>query len=158
MEQKNDTVLEDAFSAVYKKFKFRYYQNVFAQAPDRELSLTTIESFCAEIIGALDEPTINEFASFVNISSPNATYRVNSLIQKGYIEKVQSETDKREYHLRMTDKYYKYYNIGQEYVNEVLKRVQSECSKEDIEVFNRILVKMRDELMPEVDLEHTSKA
>ena len=37
---------------------------------------------------ALEEPTINEFASFVNISSPNAAYKVNSLIQKGYVEKI----------------------------------------------------------------------
>lgn len=156
MNQNSSDTLEESFLDVYRKFKIRYYQNVFAQAPDRELSLTTIESFCAEIIGALDEPTINEFASFVNISSPNATYRVNSLIQKGYIEKVQSETDKREYHLKMTDKYYKYYNISQEYVNEVLKRVRKECSDEEIKVFNRVLDKMKTDLMPEVDLERTA--
>lgn len=147
-------MLEESFSEVYKKFKIRYYQNVFAQAPDRELSLTTIEAFCAEIIGALDNPTINEFASFINVSAPNATYRVNSLIQKGYIEKVQSETDKREYHLRVTDKYYKYYNISKSYVDTVLERVKTTCSKEDVEAFDRVLSKMNEELMPEVDFKH----
>lgn len=147
-------MLEESFSEVYRKFKIRYYQNVFAQAPDRELSLTTIEAFCVEIIGALDNPTINEFASFINISSPNATYRVNSLIQKGYLEKVQSETDKREYHLRVTDKYYKYYNLSQNYVNTVLERVKKQCSKEDVEAFERVLYTMKEELMPEVDFKH----
>lgn len=147
-------MLEESFSEVYRKFKIRYYQNVFAQAPDRELSLTTIEAFCIEIIGALDNPTINEFASFINISSPNATYRVNSLIQKGYLEKVQSETDKREYHLRVTDKYYKYYNLSQNYVNTVLERVKKQCSKEDVEAFERVLYTMKEELMPEVDFKH----
>ncbi len=147
-------MIEESFSEVYKKFKIRYYQNVFAQAPDRELSLTTMEAFCAEIIGALDNPTINEFASFINISSPNATYRVNSLIQKGYIEKVQSETDKREYHLRVTDKYYKYYNISQSYVDTVLERVKKRCSREDIEAFDRVLCTMKEELMPEVEFKH----
>lgn len=147
-------MLEESFSEVYRKFKIRYYQNVFAQAPDRELSLTTIEAFCVEIIGALDNPTINEFASFINISSPNATYRVNSLIQKGYLEKVQSETDKREYHLKVTDKYYKYYNLSQNYVNIVLERVKKQCSKEDVEAFERVLYTMKEELMPEVDFKH----
>lgn len=147
-------MLEESFSEVYRKFKIRYYQNVFAQAPDRELSLTTIEAFCIEIIGALDNPTINEFASFINISSPNATYRVNSLIQKGYLEKVQSETDKREYHLKVTDKYYKYYNLSQNYVNTVLERVKKQCSKEDVEAFERVLYTMKEELMPEVDFKH----
>ena len=89
----------------------------------------------------------------MNISSPNATYKVNSLIQKGYVEKVQSETDKREYHLKVTDKYYKYYNMSQSYVDEVLKRVKERCSKEDVEVFDRVLTIMKDELMPEVELE-----
>lgn len=144
-------MIEESFSEVYKKFKIRYYQNVFAQAPDRELSLTTMEAFCAEIIGALDNPTINEFANFINVSAPNATYRVNSLIQKGYIEKVQSETDKREYHLRVTDKYYKYYNISKNYVDTVLERVKATCSKEDVEACDRVLSKMSEELMPEVD-------
>lgn len=148
-------MLEESFSEVYKKFKIRYYQNVFAQAPDRELSLTTIEAFCAEIIGALDNPTINEFANFINVSAPNATYRVNSLIQKGYIEKVQSETDKREYHLRVTDKYYKYYNISKSYVDTVLERVKATCSKEDVEACDRVLSKMNEELMPEVDFKHS---
>lgn len=147
-------MIEEAFSQVYEKFKIRYYQNVFAQVPDRELSLTTIEAFCAEIIGALDNPTINEFASFVNISSPNATYRVNSLIHKGYVRKVQSETDKREYHLCMTEQYYKYYNISQNYIDTVLKRVREHCSPKDIEAFDRVLCAMKDELMPEVDLSH----
>lgn len=148
-------MLEESFSEVYKKFKIRYYQNVFAQAPDRELSLTTLEAFCAEIIGALDNPTINEFANFINVSAPNATYRVNSLIQKGYIEKVQSETDKREYHLRVTEKYYKYYNISQNYVDTVIERVKENCSKEDVEAFERVLCKMKDELMPEVNFKHS---
>ena len=148
-------MIEESFSEVYKKFKIRYYQNVFAQAPNRELSLTTIEAFCAEIIGALNNPTINEFASFINISSPNATYRVNSLIQKGYVEKVQSETDKREYHLRVTDKYYKYYNISQAYVDTVLKRGKERCSREDIDAFDRVLTIMKDELMPEVGFGQT---
>lgn len=148
-------MLEESFSEVYKKFKIRYYQNVFAQAPDRELSLTTLEAFCAEIIGALDNPTINEFANFINVSAPNATYRVNSLIQKGYIEKVQSETDKREYHLRVTDKYYKYYNISQNYVDTVIERVKENCSKEDVEAFERVLCRMKDELMPEVNFKHS---
>lgn len=145
-------MVDEAFSDVFKKFKLRYYQNVFAQAPNRELSLTTMEAFCTEIIGALGTPTINEFATFLNISSSNATYKVNSLIQKGYIEKIQSETDKREYHLKVTDKYYKYYNLSQSYVDEVLERLQKSCTPEEMEVFNRILCKMRDELMPEVEI------
>ena len=44
-----------------------------------------------ETIQALGSPTINEFASFMRISPPNAAYKINSLIRKGYIQKIQSE-------------------------------------------------------------------
>ena len=65
-----------------------------------------------ETIMALGHPTINEFASFMCISSPNAAYKVASLIKKGYVRKVQSETDRREYHREGTQKYIDYYNIA----------------------------------------------
>ena len=81
-------MLDESFRDVYTKFKLHFYQEVFSRFQNREASLTAVETFCMEIIMALEEPTINEFASFVNISSPNAAYKVNSLIQKGYVEKI----------------------------------------------------------------------
>lgn len=142
--------MEDAFSEVYKKFKLHFYRDVFNRIQSRELSLSTVETFCVEIIAALGNPTINEFANYINISSPNATYKVNSLIQKGYVEKIQSENDKREYHLRVTEKYYKYYNLSQGYLETVEKRIQEACTPEEYEVFTKIFEKVSNELMPEV--------
>ena len=144
---------KDAFSEVYKKFKIYFYKNVFNQIQNRELSLTTVEVFCVEIIDALKNPTINEFANFINISSPNAAYKVNSLIQKGYVKKIRSDTDKREYHLTVTDKYYKYYNISQRYVDTVLERVRNNFTKEEVDMKEKMFEKITDELMPEVNLD-----
>lgn len=56
------------------------------------------------------------------ISSPNAAYKVNSLIKKGYLCMVQSEEDRREYHLEVTQKYFDYYNISASYMVEVMDR------------------------------------
>lgn len=80
-------MLDRAFDRVYTKFKLHFYRAVFARFQNREASLTTVESFCMEIINALGHPTINEFSSFVNISPPNAAYKINNLIQKGYVTK-----------------------------------------------------------------------
>ena len=74
-------MLDESFNRVYTKFKLHFYQAVFARWQDREASLTTVETFCMEIINALGNPTINEFSSFVDISPPNAAYKINSLIQ-----------------------------------------------------------------------------
>ena len=88
-------MLEESFNQVYTKFKLHFYRTVFSRFQTREASLTAVETFCMEVILALKEPTINEFASFAQISSPNAAYKVNSLIQKGYVEKIQSPHDRR---------------------------------------------------------------
>ena len=99
-------MLENLFSDVYSKFKVNFYTRVLSRFESRETSLTTVEVFCLEIIHLLGKPTINEFASFTQISSPNAAYKITNLVKKGYIKKTRSKEDKREYYLSVTDKYY----------------------------------------------------
>ena len=138
-------------SAVYSKFRIHYYRDVFRRINSRELSLTTTEVYCVEIIHSLGKPTIQEFANFIGISSPNATYKVNSLIKKGYVEKVQSDTDKREFYLDVTDKFFRYYNINEKYLDIVEERLKKELSKEEFEMFNNTLKKIYKDMMPEMD-------
>ena len=147
-------MLEDSFIAVYTKFKLHFYREIFSGFQCREATLTAVETFCMEIIQALKEPTINEFASFVNISSPNAAYKVNSLIQKGYVEKVQSPKDRREYHLRPTQKYMDYYNISSQYMHKVVDRVKERFTPEETEQLDRMLQVVGEELMPEVTIKN----
>ena len=147
-----DMKLADVFEEVYNKFKLYFYRRVFEEWKDRETSLTTVETFCMEIIYSMGSPTVNEFARAANISSPNATYKVNNLIKKGYLRKVRSETDKREYHLEVTDKYVDYYSISHNYVEKVVNRVEERFSREELDVFKKIFTVMADELMPESDL------
>ena len=143
-------MLDEAFDRVYTKFNTRSRVSVFSRFQDREASLTTVETFCMEIINALGHPTINEFSSFVNISPPNAAYKINSLIQKGYVTKERSPDDKREYHLSVTQKYYDYYNISQRYLNMVVDRVKERFPEEDVAKLEEMLEVISDELMPEL--------
>jgi DNA-binding MarR family transcriptional regulator len=145
-------VLEKSFDRIYTKFKLHFYRAVFTRFQTREASLTAVETFCMEIIRALDEPTINEFASFANISSPNAAYKVNSLIRKGYVEKVQSPSDRREYHLRPTQKFHDYYNLSSAYVRQVMERVRERFTPEEVAQIDHVLEIVGQELMPEVNL------
>ena len=146
------TMLEKKFAAVYTKFKLHFYQEVFSRFQNREASLTTVETFAMETILALGTPTINEFATFMRISSPNAAYKINSLIRKGYIEKIKSEQDKREYHLRPTGKYMHYYNISNDYVHTVMDRIQKRFSPAECEKLEEMLTVINQELMPEIHL------
>ncbi|MBQ8618742.1 MAG: MarR family transcriptional regulator [Clostridia bacterium] len=145
-------MLRNAFNTVYTKFKLHFYMEIFERFQTREASLTTVEVFCMETILALGRPSINEFASFMRISSPNAAYKVNSLIKKGYIRKVQSKEDRREYHLEVTQKYIDYYNISSQYTDLVMDRICERFSKEDCAKLTEMLEVVSHELMPEVNI------
>lgn len=145
-------MLEKSFSKVYSKFKLHFYKKVFERLQDREASLTTVETFCMEIIYELEEPTINQFAKLADLSSPNAAYKVNNLIKKGYLRKIQSTVDKREYRLEVTQKYIDYYNISYQYMNEVMRRMGERFTLEELAVMERMLDVMYNELMPEINI------
>ncbi|MCI5555816.1 MarR family transcriptional regulator [bacterium] len=145
-------MLDQAFEQVYNKFKLHFYQKIFSRFEDREATLTTVESFCMEVIMALREPTIAEFSHMMNLSTPNAAYKINSLVKKGYVERIQSSTDKREYHLRPTQKYIDYYNISYSYLHQVMERAKERFSPEDLQKLEEMLVIFSDELMPEIAL------
>ena len=67
----------------------------------------------------------------MGISTPNAAYKIGSLVKKGYVEKIQSTTDRREYFLRPTQKYIDYYSISYSYLHTVIERVRKRFPAED---------------------------
>ena len=151
-------MLDQVFNEVYTKFKLHFYKAVFGRFQTREASLTTVETFCMEIIMALDAPTVNEFSSFLGISAPNAAYKINNLVKKGYVKKVQSREDKREYHLYPTRKYVDYYNISYAYLQKVVDRAKQRFSPEELQKLEEMLRVVSGELMPEIKLPEASPA
>mgnify|MGYP000007196027 FL=1 len=142
-------MLQDSFLEVYDKFKLEFFRRIFEQVREREGSLTAMEAFSIEIIHALNEPTIGRFAEFLNISQSNATYKVNSLIKKGYLKKPNSDTDRREYHLVLSEKYYTYTDIMRSYVTTVLGRIEENFSPDEVKLFSDMLERISAEMMPE---------
>ena len=142
-------MIEKNFSNVIDRFRFQFFRRIFDQIHEREGSLSAMEAFAIEIIDLLDAPTIGQFADFLNMSQSNATYKVNSLMRKGYLVRQNSETDRREYHLILSDKYYRYMSLLTSYENTVMERMKKRFSADEIETFDRMLKVMADELMPE---------
>ena len=145
-------MLDQAFGQVYTKFKLHFYKQIFSRFEDREAALTTVESFCMEVITALGEPTIAQFSHMMNLSTPNAAYKINSLVKKGYVERIRSTADKREYHPRPTQKYLDYYNISYSYLHLVMERAKKRFAPEDLARLEGMLRIVSDELMPEIPL------
>ena len=144
-------MLQENFSKVYDKFKLQFYRKVFELVRERDGSLSAMEAFSLEVIQMLGTPTVGQFADFLNMSQSNATYKVNNLIKKGYIERQNSQLDRREYHLVLSEKYYRYIGLLSSYENTVTERMVSRFSPEDIAKFDDMLRIVSDELMPECD-------
>lgn len=142
-------MVEKSFAEVYDKFKLQFYRKVFELVRERDGSLSAMEAFSLEVIKMLDEPTVGQFADFLNISQSNATYKVNSLIKKGYLERQNSQTDRREYHLVLSEKFFSYMGILSAYEKTVIDRVKERFPKGDVEKFDEMLNVISNELMPE---------
>ena len=142
-------MIEENFTTVFDKFKFQFFRKIFESVRERDGSLSAMEACSLEIIDLLGAPTIGEFADFLNISQSNATYKVNSLMRKGYLVRQNSETDRREYHLVLSEKYYNYMALLTSYEDKVCSRIQERFSEDELEIFDRILKTISDELMPE---------
>ena len=74
------------------------------------------------------------------------------LHKKGYLRKVQSEVDTREFHLEVTEKYLDYYNITYSYIGKVMNRLEERLTPEELQTLEKVLNVMSDELMPEIEL------
>lgn len=144
-------MLEESFIRVYDRFKLQFYRKVFERVRERDGSLSAMEAFSLEVIKMLGQPTVGQFADFLNISQSNATYKVNNLIKKGYLERENSVTDRREYHLVLSEKFFKYAELFSSYEMLVMQRIKERLPAEDVETFDRILNVISSELMPECD-------
>jgi len=142
-------MFEDAFNEVYIKFKLNFYRGIFERLQEREASLSASEAYAVEVIHALDKPTISQFADFLCVSKSNATYKVNTLVKKGYIQRVKSDNDKREFRLHTTEKFWHYYAINQNYIETVMTRINERFSPDELSQFSKMLTVISRELMPE---------
>ena len=144
-------MVEENFTEVFEKFEMQFFRRIFDLVREREGSLSAMEAFSIEIIRMLDNPTVGQFADFLNISQSNATYKVNSLMKKGYLVRQNSSTDRREYHLVLSEKYYHYEELMTSYKHTVIERIQERFSPEDLKKFDEMLGVISHELMPECD-------
>lgn len=68
---------------LYGKLRLYFYMQTAKNFESREATLTTVETFCMEVINELGQPTVSEFANVCGFSAPNAAAKISSLIRKG---------------------------------------------------------------------------
>ncbi|MFA5586610.1 MAG: MarR family transcriptional regulator [Saccharofermentanales bacterium] len=145
-------MLADDLHAIYLKLKLYYYLRIFRKmAEDPDDSLTALEVFCAEAIYGLGAPTLTELARFINVSQPNAAYKVVNLEKKGFVEKTRSTRDGRLVRLRVTDKFLRLYGTSERYVSILAKRIENKYPPQQVELFSSMLREISEDMMRELN-------
>lgn len=125
-------MLTAAIEELYKKYRLSKYRSLFSRIKEKTGSLSATEAFCVDVINLLDKPTMKQFSDFIGVSQSNATYKVNSLIQKGYITKEVGVDDRREYRLTPTDKFHGYFDADDDSVQAASALLSSKYSEEQL--------------------------
>jgi len=132
-------MLEKNFETLYLLFRSNYYKRIVKEIGIKEGSLSATESYCVEIIYLLDKPTVSDFAQYLNLSVPNANYKINSLVKKGYVVREQSKTDLREQHLRVTEKFLNYYCLNDSLIASLMNRIRQTFTPQDVESLDNMI-------------------
>lgn len=135
-------MLENQLLRVSNKLRLEFYKRIFGVVRERDGSLSAMEAFSVDVIYALGKPTVSEFAEFIGISRPGASYKVASLIEKGYIVKEISEEDKREYRLVPTEKYNNYIKIYEDSFKAAVLEAEADYPEEGLRELMKALDKM----------------
>ena len=129
---------------LYKKSRLLTYQQMFGRIREKDGSLSATEAYAVDVIYLLGRPTITQLAETLGISQPNATYKVNNLVNKGYVIKTVSEDDKRECHLSVSDRFYKYYGNSTDFIQEAAQVLEKQYSPEELAQFSSMLRALTD--------------
>ena len=105
-------------------------------------SLTGKQINYIDIINEFNEPTFSQIAETLNVTKPTVTIAIDNLISRGYIKKIQSEKDRRVYHLRLTDKGKKVVKLHNKCHREFANKISNCLSPEETKNLVGILKKV----------------
>lgn len=135
-------MLSQEFQNVYNIFKMNFYASMCANSKE----LTMQEAFSLDIIYMLGQPTILEYAKYMGISQPNATYKINQMIDKGYLIKEVCKEDKRAYRLKVTKKFLACYRDNDRYIKKTLGDIENMFTKEEVQLLEKMLTTIQQQM------------
>jgi len=132
-------MLDDSVVRLFHKFRLDSYQQLFRVIREKDGSLSATEAFSADIINLLGRPTVTQFAEAIGISQPNATYKINNLVAKGYVNKIVPDTDRREVRLETAEKFTRYFTEDRKTLGEAVGALGKQYSQDEIELAARVI-------------------
>ena len=132
-------MIRESLMSLYRRLRLGTYRQIFHAIRERDGSLSATEAFSADVIHLLGKPTITQFAAYLGISQPNATYKVNALAQKGYVRKVTANADRREVRLEAGEKYAAYLREDSATLESALEVIKSKYTEDELALAGRVI-------------------
>ena len=104
--------------------------------------VTTNDMHVIEAIGLDTAKNMTSVAKTLEVTTGTLTIAVNSLVKKGYVERVRSEEDRRVVLVSLSDKGKKAYLHHRKFHEDMIEAVVSEMSEEEQRVLEKALIKL----------------
>ena len=125
--------------SLYEKVRLKHYRDLFSRVKERDGSLSATEAYAADVIYLMGTPTVSAFADTLGISQPNATYKINNLVSKGYAVRAASDADRRECRVSVGDRFYSYYNTDYPFIAESIENLKKLYTPQELALLERML-------------------
>ncbi len=132
-------MLYEKLKTLYEKVRLQHYRDLFSRVKERDGSLSATEAYAADVIYLMGAPTVSAFAETLGISQPNATYKINNLVTKGYAVRTGSEGDRRECRVTVGDRFFSYYNTDYPFMDDGLAALRRDYTPEQLSLFERMI-------------------
>ena len=132
-------MLYQKLKTLYEKARLQHYRDLFRRVKERDGSLSATEAFAADVIYLLGSPTVSAFADTLGISQPNATYKINNLVSKGYAVRGGSDADRREGRVSVGERFFSYYNTDYPFIAGSVKKLQEDYTPEQLALLEKML-------------------
>jgi DNA-binding MarR family transcriptional regulator len=106
---------------------------------DFSFGLSYHSLLCLNIIASTPDCTVSRLAELLGITTPGITEKVNGLVRKGLVEKVQSEEDRRVFRLRLRPDVREMYKKWDRFSEMLETRLLKKYSEDEIALFSKIL-------------------
>ena len=104
--------------------------------------ITNNDMHVIEAIGLDTAKNMTSVAKTLEVTTGTLTIAVNSLVKKGYVDRVRSEEDRRVVLVSLSDKGKKAYLHHRKFHEDMIEAVVSEMTEEEQQVLEKALIKL----------------
>ncbi len=134
--------MEEIFNELYDLFEKESELQLEQKMSSMSIDYLTLNHYqYLQAVKQLGAPTLSDISDYLDLSNASVSVMVKKLIKESLLEKIQSEEDKRSYHVQLTE-------FGKQIVDHdknsflsVMRRVEAELDEEERKQVRQILGK-----------------